>query len=50
MIGLGLFDALYGLVQYVSGWQQLFTYKKVFYTTVATGTTLILTTLPDCWK
>jgi hypothetical protein len=38
MIALGLFEALYGLVQYVSGWQQIFTYKKVFYIAVATGT------------
>lgn len=38
LLGLGLFEALYGLVQYVSGWQQIFTYKKIFYTTMATGT------------
>lgn len=38
LLGLGLFEALYGLVQYVSGWQQIFAYKKVFYVAQATGT------------
>jgi O-antigen ligase len=38
LLGLGLFEALYGLVQYASGWQQIFTYKKVFYVAQATGT------------
>jgi O-antigen ligase len=38
LLALGLFEALYGLVQYASGWQQIFTYKKVFYTQAATGT------------
>ena len=38
LLALGLFEALYGLVQYTSGRQQIFTYKKVFYTAQATGT------------
>lgn len=38
LLGLGLIEALYGLVQYVSGWQQIFAYKKLFYTSMATGT------------
>ena len=38
LLTLGLLEALYGLVQYVSGWQQIFTYKKVFYLAQATGT------------
>ncbi len=38
LLVLGLFEALYGLVQYTSGWQQIFTYKKVFYVAQATGT------------
>lgn len=37
-LALGVFEALYGLIQYASGWQQIFTYKKVFYTQAATGT------------
>src|SRR5438128_5346794 len=38
LLALGLIEALYGLVQYVSGWQQIFAYKKFFYTSMATGT------------
>ncbi len=38
LLALGLFEALYGLVQYTSGWQQIFSYKKVFYIAQATGT------------
>jgi putative inorganic carbon (hco3(-)) transporter len=38
LVALGLFEALYGLVQYTSGWQQIFSYKKVFYVAQATGT------------
>lgn len=38
LLGLGWFEALYGLVQYLSGWQQIFAYKKIYYTAQATGT------------
>ncbi len=38
LVALGVLEALYGLVQYVSGWQQIFTYSKVHYTAQATGT------------
>ena len=38
LIALGLFEALYGLVQAITGWQRIFTYEKVFYTAQATGT------------
>jgi len=35
---LVLLEALYGLVQYLTGWQQIATFKKVQYTMMATGT------------
>jgi len=35
---VGLFEACYGLVQYLAGWQYIFTYRKVFGTDDATGT------------
>ncbi|MGH9396754.1 MAG: O-antigen ligase family protein [Terriglobia bacterium] len=38
LIFLGLFEAAYGIVQYLADWQKIFTYKKVFYTDAATGT------------
>jgi O-antigen ligase len=38
LILLGCFEALYGLVQYLTGWQKIFTYTKVFYREDATGT------------
>ena len=38
LLGLGLFEAFYGLAQYLTGWQQIFGFKKVFYTGQATGT------------
>src|SRR6267378_1306602 len=28
MLSLGVFEALYGLIQYLTGWQQIFTYVK----------------------
>jgi len=37
-MALGLFEAVYGLVQSIAGWQWIFTYKKIFYTAQATGT------------
>ena len=38
LIGIGLFEALYGTVQYLTGWQYIFHYKKMFYVQEATGT------------
>jgi O-antigen ligase len=38
LVIVGLFEACYGLVQYLAGWQYIFTYRKVFYTDEATGT------------
>lgn len=38
LIGLGLFEAVYGLVQYFFRWQKIFTYTKQYYTEMATGT------------
>jgi O-antigen ligase len=38
LVIVGLFEACYGLVQYLAGWQYIFTYRKVFYTEEATGT------------
>lgn len=38
LIFLGLFEAVYGTIQYLTGWQQIFTYKKVAYVDSATGT------------
>ncbi|MGH9405971.1 MAG: O-antigen ligase family protein [Terriglobia bacterium] len=37
-IFLGLFEAAYGIVQYLTGWQKIFTYQKVYYTESGTGT------------
>jgi len=38
LVIVGLFEACYGLVQYLAGWQYIFTYRKVFGTGDATGT------------
>lgn len=38
LIALGAFEAFYGLVQYLTGWQQIFTYVKKYYLEDATGT------------
>jgi len=38
LLALGAFEALYGLVQYLTGWQQIFTYVKKYYLEDATGT------------
>ena len=38
LVIVGLFEACYGLVQYLTGWQYIFTYRKVFGTDDATGT------------
>lgn len=38
LLGIGGFEAFYGLVQYLTGWQQIFFYAKKFYLEDATGT------------
>jgi O-antigen ligase len=38
LVIVGFFEACYGLVQYLAGWQYIFTYRKVFGTDEATGT------------
>jgi O-antigen ligase len=38
LVSLGVFEALYGLIQYLAGWQQIFTYVKKYYLEDATGT------------
>jgi len=38
LVSLGVFEALYGLIQYLTGWQQIFAYVKKYYLEEATGT------------
>ena len=38
LVALGTFEAFYGLVQYLTGWQQIFAYVKRFDLEEATGT------------
>jgi O-antigen ligase len=38
LVALGSFEALYGLVQYLTGWQQIFGYVKKYNLEEATGT------------
>lgn len=38
LLGIGMFEAFYGLVQDLTGWQQIFFYAKKFYLEDATGT------------
>src|SRR5438552_15191249 len=38
IVSLGVFEALYGLIHYLTGWQQIFTYVKKYYLEEATGT------------
>lgn len=38
LIFLGLFEAAYGIVQYTTGWQKIFTFNKIFYRDTASGT------------
>ena len=38
LVALGAFEAFYGLVQYLTGWQQIFGYVKKYYLEEATGT------------
>ncbi len=38
LIYLGVFEAAYGTIQYLTGWQKIFTYTKEYYVEEATGT------------
>lgn len=38
LVALGAFEACYGLLQYLTGWQQIFAYVKKYYLEDATGT------------
>lgn len=38
LIAIGTFEALYGLMQYLTGWQQIFSFVKKYYLQDATGT------------
>jgi O-antigen ligase len=38
LVALGVFEALYGLVQYLAGWQRIFAYVKKYDLEEATGT------------
>lgn len=38
LLAIGIFEAFYGLIQYLTGWQQIFAYVKKFYMEEATGT------------
>ncbi len=38
LIGLALFESLYGLAEYPGGWQYIWTYHRIYYTGSATGT------------
>ena len=38
LVALGTFEALYGLVQYLTGWQRIFGYVKKYNLEEATGT------------
>lgn len=38
LIAIGLFEAVYGLVQYLAGWQYVFGYARIYNTDVASGT------------
>ena len=38
LLAIGMFEAFYGLIQYLTGWQQIFAYVKKFYLQEATGT------------
>ncbi|HYY72702.1 MAG TPA: O-antigen ligase family protein [Candidatus Bathyarchaeia archaeon] len=38
LLAIGVFEAFYGLIQYLTGWQQIFFYMKKFYLEDATGT------------
>jgi putative inorganic carbon (HCO3(-)) transporter len=38
LVSLGVFETLYGLIQHLTGWQQIFAYVKKYYLEEATGT------------
>ena len=38
LLAIGVLEAFYGLIQYLTGWQQIFFYVKKFYLQDATGT------------
>ena len=38
LIGIGLFEAVYGSVEYLTGWEKIFGYEKTYYRGMATGT------------
>jgi O-antigen ligase len=38
LLALGVFEAAYGLVQYLTGWQKILWYERVYYRESATGT------------
>jgi len=38
LIAIGLIEAVYGSVEYLSGWEKIFRYQKQFYVGMATGT------------
>ncbi|HUY13351.1 MAG TPA: O-antigen ligase family protein [Terriglobia bacterium] len=38
LIYLGLFETAYGAIQYLTGWQKIFTFSKEYYTDSGTGT------------
>ncbi|MBI4443955.1 MAG: O-antigen ligase family protein [Acidobacteria bacterium] len=38
LVGVGIFEAAYGNIQYLTGWQYIFTYRKVLNVQEATGT------------
>lgn len=38
LVAVGVFEGFYGLIQYLTGWQQIFSYVKKFYLQDATGT------------
>ena len=50
LLAIGVFEAFYGLIQYLTGWQQIFTYVKKFYLQEATGLILTATTSRVSWK
>jgi O-antigen ligase len=38
LIGTAIFEAAYGSIQYLTGWEKIFTYTKQYYLGMATGT------------
>jgi O-antigen ligase len=38
LLAVGTFEAFYGLLEYITGWQQIFAYVKQYYVADATGT------------